>query len=114
MPGYAERHAAKVWSTPGVEMKRGQANPVDLEIFRNLFVSIADEMGAVLRKTAFSANIKERRDYSCAVYGKAGETINEVRAAVRRVTAVMPGLWECHGHFMGTMTLDLDRQQSCS
>ena len=45
------------------------------EIFRNLFVSIADEMGAVLRKTAFSANIKERRDYSCAVYGAAGETI---------------------------------------
>jgi N-methylhydantoinase B/oxoprolinase/acetone carboxylase alpha subunit len=56
-------------------MKREKANPVDLEIFRNLFVSIADEMGAVLRKTAFSANIKERRDYSCALYGKAGETI---------------------------------------
>ena len=56
-------------------VKRGQANPVDLEIFRNLFVSIADEMGAVLRKTAFSANIKERRDYSCALYGQAGETI---------------------------------------
>jgi N-methylhydantoinase B len=32
-------------------------------------------MGAVLRKTAFSANIKERRDYSCAIYGSAGETI---------------------------------------
>ncbi len=56
-------------------MKRSRTNSVDLEIFRNLFVSIADEMGAVLRKTAFSANIKERRDYSCAVYGKAGETI---------------------------------------
>src|ERR1700678_1113478 len=56
-------------------MKRRGSNSVDLEIFRNLFVSIADEMGAVLRKTAFSANIKERRDYSCAVYGKAGETI---------------------------------------
>jgi N-methylhydantoinase B/oxoprolinase/acetone carboxylase alpha subunit len=56
-------------------MKRRKANSVDLEIFRNLFVSIADEMGAVLRKTAFSANIKERRDYSCAVYGRAGETI---------------------------------------
>lgn len=54
---------------------RSRANAVDLEIFRNLFVSIADEMGAVLRKTAFSANIKERRDYSCAVYGKSGETI---------------------------------------
>src|ERR1700690_2138696 len=32
-------------------------------------------MGVVLRKTAFSANIKERRDYSCAIYGRAGETI---------------------------------------
>src|SRR5580704_15459855 len=47
----------------------------DLEVFRNLFISIADEMGAVLRRTAFSANIKERRDYSCAVYGSRGETI---------------------------------------
>src|SRR6202161_549271 len=56
-------------------VKRSGTNSVDLEIFRNLFVSIADEMGTVLRKTAFSANIKERRDYSCAVYGKSGETI---------------------------------------
>ncbi|HWE53453.1 MAG TPA: hydantoinase B/oxoprolinase family protein [Bryobacteraceae bacterium] len=56
-------------------MTRGKTNPVDLEVFRNLFVSIADEMGAVLRKTAFSSNIKERRDYSCALYGRAGETI---------------------------------------
>ncbi len=56
-------------------MKRQKTSAVDLEIFRNLFVSIADEMGAVLRKTAFSANIKERRDYSCAVYDATGETI---------------------------------------
>ncbi len=47
----------------------------DLEVFRNLFVSIAEEMGTVLRRTAFSANIKERRDYSCAVYDASGETI---------------------------------------
>jgi N-methylhydantoinase B/oxoprolinase/acetone carboxylase alpha subunit len=47
----------------------------DPEVFRNLFVSIAEEMGAVLRRTAFSANIKERRDYSCAVYDADGETI---------------------------------------
>ena len=56
-------------------MKRSKTNSVDLEVFRNVFVSIADEMGTVLRRTAFSANIKERRDYSCAVYNKAGETI---------------------------------------
>jgi N-methylhydantoinase B/oxoprolinase/acetone carboxylase alpha subunit len=56
-------------------VKRSKRQAVDLEVFRNIFVSIADEMGTVLRKTAFSANIKERRDYSCAVYGPAGETI---------------------------------------
>lgn len=47
----------------------------DPEVFRNLFVSIAEEMGTVLRRTAFSANIKERRDYSCAVYDADGQTI---------------------------------------
>jgi hypothetical protein len=45
-------------------MKRSS---VELELFRNLFISIAEEMGAVLRKTSYSANIKERRDYSCAI-----------------------------------------------
>ena len=52
-----------------------KTNAVELELFRNLFVSIAEEMGVVLRKTAYSANIKERRDYSCAVYDAAGETV---------------------------------------
>lgn len=49
--------------------------PVELELFRHILVSIADEMGIVLRKTSFSSNIKERRDYSCAVYDAAGETV---------------------------------------
>ena len=58
-------------------MKRARArvDPVALESFRHLLVSIAEEMGAVLRKTSFSANIKERRDYSCAVYDAAGRTV---------------------------------------
>jgi N-methylhydantoinase B/oxoprolinase/acetone carboxylase alpha subunit len=51
------------------------AQAVELELFRQILVSIAEEMGTVLRKTAFSANIKERRDYSCAVYGRHGETV---------------------------------------
>lgn len=50
-------------------------NAIELELFRHLLVSIAEEMGAVLRKTSFSANIKERRDYSCAVYDSQGETV---------------------------------------
>ena len=56
-------------------MSAASGSAGDLEVFRNLFVSIADEMGAVLRKTSFSANIKERRDYSCAVYDGSGETV---------------------------------------
>ncbi len=50
-------------------------DPIELELFRHLLASIAEEMGAVLRKTAFSANIKERRDYSCAVYDAGGNTV---------------------------------------
>ena len=48
---------------------------IELELFRHLLVSIADEMGVVLRKTSYSANIKERRDYSCAVYDARGEAV---------------------------------------
>ena len=53
-------------------MKR---DPIELEIFKNLYHSIAEEMGAALRRTAFSPNIKERRDYSCAVFDASGEVI---------------------------------------
>ena len=50
-------------------------DPVELEVFRNLYHSIAEEMGATLRRTSFSPNIKERRDYSCAVFDSAGQVI---------------------------------------
>ena len=55
--------------------RRGRkTDPVELELFRHLLISVAEEMGIVLRKTAYSANIKERRDYSCAVYDSFGQT----------------------------------------
>ncbi|HLY63674.1 MAG TPA: hydantoinase B/oxoprolinase family protein [Terriglobia bacterium] len=47
----------------------------ELEIFKNLFHSIAEEMGAALRRSAFSPNIKERRDYSCAVFDGAARVV---------------------------------------
>ncbi len=50
-------------------------DPVELEIFKSLFHSVAEEMGAVLRRTAFSPNIKERRDYSCAVFSSDGDAL---------------------------------------
>lgn len=44
--------------------------PILLEVFKNAFSSIAEEMGVVLQRTAFSPNIKERRDFSCAIFDK--------------------------------------------
>lgn len=54
----------------GAELSR--ADPVRLEVFGNRFMSIAEQMGAVLRNTAVSTNIKERLDYSCAVFDREG------------------------------------------
>lgn len=42
--------------------------PIQLEVFKHRFVAIAEEMGVVLRKASFSPNIKERRDFSCALF----------------------------------------------
>ena len=50
-------------------------DPIELEIFKSIFHSIAEEMGAALRRTAFSPNIKERRDYSCAIFDSQGQVI---------------------------------------
>jgi len=50
-------------------------DPIEFEIFKNRFVSIAEEMGGTLCRASFSPNIKERLDYSCAIYDGAGETI---------------------------------------
>lgn len=50
-------------------------DPTTLEIYRALYTSVAEEMGVALRRTAFSPNIKERRDYSCAVFDSSGRVI---------------------------------------
>src|SRR5579863_1683031 len=77
---------------------------IELEIFKHLFQSIAEEMGASLRRTALSPNIKERRDYSCALFDAAGQALAmgdhmpvhlgsmpmSVRAAIDEL-ALMPG-----------------------
>ena len=52
-----------------------KADPVMLEVFNNLFMSIAEQMGETLQKTASSVNIKERLDFSCAVFDKDGALV---------------------------------------
>ncbi|WP_102224092.1 hydantoinase B/oxoprolinase family protein [Acidimangrovimonas sediminis] len=52
-----------------------RADPVMLEVFNNLFMSIAEQMGATLANTAYSVNIKERLDFSCAIFDAAGDLV---------------------------------------
>src|SRR6266496_1834265 len=79
-------------------------DPTTLEIYRALYTSVAEEMGIALRRTAFSPNIKERRDYSCAVFDPAGQVIAQgdhmpvhlgsmpmAVAAALRAVAIAPG-----------------------
>jgi len=66
--------------TRAVPAERGQAvgtkvDPVMLEIFNNLFMSIAEQMGSTLENTSHSVNIKERLDFSCAVFDRDGQLI---------------------------------------
>jgi len=50
-------------------------DPIQLEIFKHLFAAVAEEMGVVLRKASYSPNIKERRDFSCALFDFQGNMI---------------------------------------
>ena len=52
-----------------------EVDPIQLSIFSNLFMSIAEQMGRMLQKTAISTNIKERLDFSCALFGPQGELV---------------------------------------
>src|SRR5579872_2982636 len=60
---------------PGTTAIGTEADPVMLEIFNNLFMSVAEQMGVRLQSTAHSVNIKERLDFSCAVFDSQGGLI---------------------------------------
>ena len=80
-------------------------DPVQLSIFSNLFMSIAEQMGRMLQKTAISTNIKERLDFSCALFGPDGNLVanaphvpvhlgamsEAVKEQIRRVQDISPG-----------------------
>ena len=80
-------------------------DPVRVEVFKNLYAAIAEEMGVVLRKSSYSPNIKERRDFSCALFDPQGNMIAQaahipvhlgsmplsVAAAIRHFPNLTPG-----------------------
>ncbi|RKF22460.1 5-oxoprolinase [Altericroceibacterium spongiae] len=57
------------------QIEAGKPDPVMLELFNNLFMGVAEQMGAVLRNTSTSVNIKERLDFSCALFDASGALI---------------------------------------
>jgi 5-oxoprolinase (ATP-hydrolysing) len=81
------------------------ADPVMLEVFNNLFMNIAEQMGLRLQNTAYSVNIKERLDFSCALFNAAGELIanaphmpvhlgsmsESIKTVIARNPAMQPG-----------------------
>lgn len=85
--------------------RSARSDAVEIEIFRHLFAALTEEMGAALRRASFSPNIKERRDYSCALFTAAAEPVAlgdhmpvhlgampmSVRAAVADLGALGPG-----------------------
>ena len=50
-------------------------DPIRLSLYRHLFAAIAEEMGVALGRSAYSVNIKERRDYSCALFDARGDLL---------------------------------------
>ncbi len=65
----------RVAARPALSGARSDVDPVMLEIFNNLFMSVAEQMGVRLRATAHSVNIKERLDFSCAIFDADGGLI---------------------------------------
>ena len=65
----------RVEPRPGQTEVGTEADPVMLEVFNNLFMSIAEQMGVALQNTSYSVNIKERLDFSCAVFDAAGDLV---------------------------------------
>lgn len=95
----------KVQHSPQKQDIGAEADPVMLEIFNNRFMSIAEQMGYTLQNTAYSVNIKERLDFSCAIFDGKGSLVanaphipvhlgsmgESVRSIMRRFEDIRPG-----------------------
>jgi 5-oxoprolinase (ATP-hydrolysing) len=75
LTGLGDLLLTRVEARPGSQAAGTEVDPVMLEIFNNLFMSVAEQMGVRLRATAHSVNIKERLDFSCAVFDRDGGLI---------------------------------------
>ncbi len=93
----------------------GQADddidPIQLELMRNLFEATAEEMGITLQRIAFSANIKERLDFSCAVFdtkGRLSAQAVHIPVHLGSMAFAMSGIVECLDPAPGDMVISND------
>ncbi len=84
--------------SPAPERSAGRSDPAKLEVFKHLFSSVAEEMGVVLRRTSYSPNIKERRDYSCAVFDARGRMIAQAAHIPVHLGSMPLSVKECVVH----------------
>jgi len=80
-----------------------QIDPVMLEIFNNLFMSIAEQMGMVLENTAASVNIKERRDFSCALFDQHGDLVANAPHMPVHLGSMSESIKRVIGRWQGSM-----------
>jgi len=115
-PGWQARLMGSAHAAGPIELQRvlprstqhaigTDADPVMLEVFNNLFMNIAEQMGLRLQNTAYSVNIKERLDFSCALFDEGGQLIanaphmpvhlgsmsESIKTVIERNPAMQPG-----------------------
>jgi len=78
-------------------------DPVRVEVFKNLFAAIAEEMGTVLRKASYSPNIKERRDFSCAIFDHRGRLIAQAAHIPVHLGSMPMSVSAAIDHFSGDL-----------
>ncbi|MCX6036343.1 MAG: hydantoinase B/oxoprolinase family protein [Chloroflexi bacterium] len=78
-------------------------DPIRLEIFKHLFAAIAEEMGTVLRKASYSPNIKERRDFSCAIFDRQGRMIAQAAHIPVHLGSMPLSVKAAFEHFAGDL-----------
>jgi N-methylhydantoinase B len=76
-------------------------DPVRVEVFKNLFAAVAEEMGTVLRKASYSPNIKERRDFSCALFDHQGRLIAQAAHIPVHLGSMPLSVSAAINHFQG-------------
>ena len=92
-PGYGEIFSRRSSMCDFPSQRGNIPDAAELEIFYNLLAEVAEEMGVVLGRSAHSANIKERRDYSCAVFDVRGRLVSQAAHIPVHLGALPASMW---------------------